>query len=403
MLRSHLRLLPLVASGAVGLVSASPAVAASSTSLKPAKGDQAALTLSAPTKRDFSKFHVALKTTRPATRKGNNAYLPEKSGKWNFANSTGSVTYKGVWRLTVRKKSAKLTNVTFQRSVKGKKSSASVTTKIGKKKVTLFTLTGKVKVKVKGTHTTISGLTATVPAKAAKLLNADLKKKAFKAKQKIGSFSITLTGISLKSASGGTGTTAPGAPGATAAAAPGVGVNFSDEFAQTLGSSGLSATPIAPAAQGLLGTLSGTTIPDADGTSISLPAVGGTSAGSAGFDNGTLTGTIPLTGGLQIGNGLASVNLTSPVLTLGTGTEGSTLSFSLNGGPDIKLLDIDTDKLLAAATPNGELDLSGLTAELSTEGADSLNELLGTNAFQPQQLVGGLTIIAPSGSAAPSS
>jgi hypothetical protein len=402
MLRSHLRLLPLVACGAVGLVSASPALAASSTSLKPAKGDQAALTLSAPTKRDFSKFHVALKTTRPATRKGNNAYLPEKSGKWNFANSTGSVTYKGVWRLTVGKKSAKLTNVTFQRSVKGKKSSASVTTKIGKKKVTLFTLTGKVKVKVKGTHTTISGLTATVPANAAKLLNADLKKKAFKAKQKIGSFSITLTGISLKAASG-TGTTAPGAPGAAAAATPAVGVNFSSAFTQALGSSGLSATPIAPAAQGVLGTLSGTTIPDADGTSISLPAVGGTSAGSAGFDNGTLTGTIPLSGGLQIGNGLTSVNLTSPVLSLGTGTEGSSLSFSLNGGPEIKLLDIDTDKLLAAATPNGELDLSGLTAELSTEGADSLNQVLGTNAFQPQQLVGGLTIIAPSGSTVPSS
>src|ERR1700761_6756786 len=127
MLRLHHRLLPLAACGAFGLVSVSTAAAAAtSTTLKPSKGDQAALTLSAPTKREFSRFHVSLKATRPATRKGSNAYLPEKSGKWNFATSAGSVTYKGVWRLTVRKRSAKLTNLTFQRSVKGKKSSASV-------------------------------------------------------------------------------------------------------------------------------------------------------------------------------------------------------------------------------------------------------------------------------------
>ena len=83
------------------------------------------------------------------------------------------------------------------------------------------------------------------------------------------------------------------------------------------------------------------------------------------------------------------------MLTLGTGTEGLTLSASINGGPEIKLFDIDTTKLLQAATPDGGLSLSGLLAELSSEGAATLNQALGTNAFTTGQPIRWSTIVLP--------
>jgi hypothetical protein len=60
------------------------------------------------------------------------------------------------------------------------------------------------------------------------------------------------------------------------------------------------------------------------------------------------------------------VSLTNPELTLGTGTEGSSLSFEMNGGPEVKLFDIDTPQLEQAATPDGTLDLHGRMATLSS-------------------------------------
>jgi hypothetical protein len=74
---------------------------------------------------------------------------------------------------------------------------------------------------------------------------------------------------------------------------------------------------------------------------------------------------------------------------------------SINGGPEVKVLDLDTSQMLAAATPNGGLSLQGLLATLSPQAASSLNKLLGTNAFKTGQPIGGLTLVLPSG--APSS
>ena len=406
MLRSKLRLLPvlgLMAAGlASGLVSAGPAAAASQTvSLHSTSTDKAALTLSAAAKRQLKRDRVSLKTTRPATRRGASAYFPQKSGKWNFTNTSGTVSYSGVSRLTRGKRSIKLTNLSFQRTVKGKKSTATVTAKLGKRKITVFTLTGKVKVKVKGTQETISGFSATVSKNAAKLINAALKHKVFKAKQHLGSFTLTLSStVSGAGGSAGAGTGTGGAP--TSFFRSGVGVSFTPTFQDALSSAGLSATPIAPAAQGALSALSGVDVPGTDGSSVTLPAAGGSSAGSADFANGTLTGTVPLSGGLDLDSGNAQVSLTSPQLTLGSGTDGSTLSFSLNGGPEVQLFDIDTSQLEAAATPDGELSLSGLLAELSSEGASTLNQLAGEPVFTTGQPVGGLTLIVPSGSASTS-
>jgi hypothetical protein len=45
--------------------------------------------------------------------------------------------------------------------------------------------------------------------------------------------------------------------------------------------------------------------------------------------------------------------------------------------------------------PNGTLDLSGLLATLSSEGAATLNTVLGQNVFTTGQPAGGLTLILP--------
>ena len=126
---------------------------------------------------------------------------------------------------------------------------------------------------------------------------------------------------------------------------------------------------------------------------MTLPLNG--SPASASFANGVLTGTIPLSGGLQLGNGILSASLTNAQLTLGTGTEGSSLSFQVNGGPEVKLFDLDTTKLEQAALPSGTLDLQGLLATLSSEGASSLNRALGQNLFTTGQPVGGVSLIVP--------
>ena len=216
-MRLTYRLSLALALGAVGLWSVSSALAATKTvTLKSTKGDQATITLNKQTKNALKMNHIALKTNKPASRKGNNANFPEKSGKWNFSNTSGNVTYNGVTRFVRGKRSVKLTKLSFTRTVKGKKSTATLTAVFGKKKVTLLSLTGKVKVKMKGAKETVSGFTAKLSKKAASLLNTGLKHKAFKANQKVGSFSLTLT----SKATLVTKPLPPGAPGVPGTYAP---------------------------------------------------------------------------------------------------------------------------------------------------------------------------------------
>ena len=404
MTRLTYRLSLALALGAVGLWSVSSATAATKTvTLKSSKGDQATITLNKQTKNALKKNHIALKTNKPAKSKGNNSTFPEKSGKWNFSNTSGNVAYNGVTRFVRGKRSVKLTKFGFTRTVKGKKSTATLAAFFGKKKVTLLSLTGKVKVKMKGAKETISGFTAKLSKKAASLLNTGLKHKAFKANQKVGSFALTLTS-SAKLVTKPLPPGAPGVPGTPGANSPGVGVAFTPAFESALDSSGLSVTPLGPAANSILGGLSGVTLPIGNGTGVTVPGVGGAPAASAGFDDGTLTASVPLTGGIQLSNGAASVSLTNPVLSIGTGTDGSSgLFFSLNGGPEIKLFDIDTAKLEAAALPGGVLDLNGLVAELTNELSATINQLASQQIVSPGQAAGLLSTIVPSSAAVPSS
>jgi hypothetical protein len=186
------------------------------------------------------------------------------SGKWNFANATGTLNLKGVLHVVLGNRSAAMKSVTFTRPAKG---NGHVTVKLAGHEVQLFTVTGKVKVKHSGATETLTGMTAKLTKAGASKLDKALHKNA----------------------------------------------------------------------------------------------------------------------------------LTE--LTLGTGTEGSSLSFEMNGGPEVKLFDIDTSQLEQAATPDRTLDLNGLLAKLSSEGASSLNTILGTNAFTTGEPVGGVSVILPAAAA----
>ncbi len=388
---SHPRMGPSLAAAVLAIMLPVGATALASTNggtVTSHSGDGATLTLSAKAKRSFAGQHVALTAERPATRRKATYALPDTSGNWNFAKATGTLNLKGILHIVLGKRSVALKSVTFTRPAKG---NGLLTAKIAGHKVKLFTVTGKVHVKQSGTTETLTGMTAKLTKPGATKIDKALHRNSFTANQAIGSFTIKVstTALTGTGAAGG----APGATGVTPTSNSGVGVDFAPAFRSLLDSAGLSTVPLVPASGGLPAPFGTTSIPGADGTSVTLPLAGGTAGGS--FDQGTLTGTIPLSGGLQLDNGNVSASLTNPELTLGTGTEGSSLSFQLNGGPEVKLFDIDTSQLEQAATPNGSLDLNGLLATLSSEGASTLNTVLGRNVFTTGEPVGGVSVILP--------
>ncbi len=361
------------------------AVATAAGSSRQAK-NAATLTLSVKAQRSLARHHVNVRALRPATRRKSSYALPASSGKWNFAKATGTLNLKGVLAIAAGKRSVKIKSVTFKRPAKG---NGQLTVKLAGRKVKLFTVTGKAHVKRGATSETISGLTAKLTKAGAGRLNKALRNYAFKSGQKFGSFTVTVSNRAIT----GPGAGKSGGPSVTSVSTTGAGVQFVPAFRSLLNSAGLGAVPLLPGSNGLPAPVGTAPLPGVDGTSVSLP-LDGSSAGVS-FANGTLTGTIPLSGGLQLAKGGLSVSLTNPQVTLATGTEGSSLSFQVNGGPEVKLLHLDTSKLVQSALPNGTLDLEGLLATLSSEGAASLNQALGRNLFTTGQPVGGVTLIVP--------
>lgn len=361
---------------------------AAGSSSKSQSTSSATLTLSVKARRSLARQHVTLRARRPATRRKSSYALPATSGKWNFTKATGTLKLKGVLAIAIRKRSVKMKSVTFTRRAKGP---GALTVKLARHKVKLFTITGRARVKRSSTSETITGLTAKLTKPGAKRLNRALHSHIFRKGESFGSFTVKVSNSPVTGTAG-----APGAGAAapvTGASSTGAGVAFVPAFRSLLDSAGLGAVPLLPGSNGLPAPLGTTTIPGVDGTGVTLPLNGSTAGAS--FANGVLTGTIPLSGGLQLGNGALSVSLTNPQVTLGTGTEGSSLSFQVNGGPEVKLFDLDTSKLVQSALPNGTLDLQGLLATLSSEGAASLNTALGQNLFTTGQPVGGVTLIVP--------
>lgn len=352
----------------------------------------ATLTLSVKAKRSLARQHVTVRALRPATRRKSSYALPAGSGKWNFTKATGTLHLKGVLAIAVRKHSAKMNSVTFARPAKG---AGQLTVKLAGRKVKLFTITGRARVKRSSTSETISGLTAKLTKAGATRLDRTLHSHAFSKGQSFGSFTVKVSNSPVNGTAGGPGAGAGAGTGApiSGASSTGAGVAFAPAFRSLLDSAGLGAVPLLPGSNGLPAPLGTTAIPGLDGTGVTLPLDGSTAGAS--FSNGVLTGTIPLSGGLQLGNGSFSASLTNPQLTLGTGTEGSSLSFQVNGGPEVKVFDLDTSQLEQSALPNGTLDLQGLDATLSSEGAASLNIALGQNVFTTGQPVGGVTLVVP--------
>jgi hypothetical protein len=338
--------------------------------------DRATLTLSKKSKRALSRKHVRLQAVKPATDPKSHVYFPQASGVWNFTTAKGTVVYSGGLRLRSGRHSVKLTSLSFTRGSKG----ASVNALRGKRKLTLFKLKGRAHVTRHAGTETITGYSADLTAKAAKLIDRALHSHAVKSNENLGSFAITVN------------------KAGTASSTNGLSMTLTKSFTNLLKSSDLPIAALLPSSGGLPGAIGTTTVPLPDGSSVTLPE----GTGSASFNSGTLTGTIPLSGGLQLGSGSNGVTLSNGELTLGTGTEGSSLSFSVNGGPEVKLFNIDTSALEKSATSNGSLDLSGLTATLSSEGADTINQLAGHQVATTNQPVAGLTAIVPSSSSSPS-
>jgi hypothetical protein len=364
----------------IGIAAVATAAGSSSNS-----ASSATLTLSVKAKRSLASQHVTVRALRPATRRKSSYALPASSGKWNFTKATGTLNLKGMLAIAVRKRSVKMNSVTFTRPAKG---AGQLTVKVAGHKVKLFTITGRAHVKRSSTSETIGGLTARLTKTGAARLNRALRTHALRNGQSFGSFTVKVSNSPVSGTAG-----APGAAPVTGASSTGAGVAFVPAFRSLLDSAGLGAVPLVPGSNGLPAPLGTTPVPGVDGTSVTLPLNGST--GGASFSNGVLTGTIPLSGGLKLGNGALSVSLTNPQVTLGTGTEGSSLSFQVNGGPEVKLFDLDTTKLTQSALPNGTLDLQNLLATLSSEGATSLNTALGRNLFTTGQPVGGVTLIVP--------
>jgi hypothetical protein len=273
-----------------------------------------------------------------------------------------------------------LGSATFSRPARGV---TQVTVTVRGHRVRLFRINGRADLKRRGAFETVSGLTAHLAQAGVRRINRLLHRRAINTGELVGAFTVTVSRSAGAAAKKPTPKKKNG---------PGVGITFGKTAGTLLG--GLSGnSPINPALNGLPGALGTTTIPGVNGTQVTLPLAGGSA--TAGFDEGTLTGTLPLSGGLTLDKGAASVSLTNPQLTLGTGTEGSSLSFSVNGGPEVKVFSVDTSELEKSITSNGSLDLKGLLATLSAEGAASLNTALGTNAFTTAEPVGGITVIVP--------
>jgi hypothetical protein len=350
-------------------LAAVPAAQAASTSVNvhAHAGDRSTLKISNARKRDWKHQHVREQVLRPATHPGTISYFPQSAGSWNFAKATGSLSYTGAIRIRDGKHSVTLTKLHFTRTAKDK---SSVTARVDGRTMRLLTLTGRTHVKRQGTRETLSGFTAHLTKQAARRIDTRLKHRVLNNNASLGSFAVSVSNHAATKAP-------PVKPSGT------VGLNLSPDLAQALLADGYHALPIAPAtAAGL------------DGSSITLPDATGTGA-SASFNAGTLTGTVPLGGGLQLGTGATAVTLTNPELTLGTGTEGSSLSFDINGGPQAKLLDINTSALEQSTTANGQLSLTGLIATVSSQGAATLNALTGKDIVTPAQTAGRLTVIAP--------
>lgn len=217
-------------------------------------GDKATLTLSGATSRALKKAHVSLQAVKPSTHKKSTFTLPTKSGRWNFSAANGTLNLKGALRVKRGKRSQQLGTLVFSRGAKG---GAQLTVKVRGKKVKIFNMAKKgAKAKTKGNRQTVSKFSVTLTKQAATLLNKALKHKVFRAKQKLGSFVVTVSSTTTPAspASGA------GAPGTVATS--GVGVSF----ARALDSvPGLSVTPLGSASGGLPAPLGTTPLPIVDG------------------------------------------------------------------------------------------------------------------------------------------
>ena len=135
------------------------------------------------------------------------------------------------------------------------------------KKLKIFNMAKKgARAKAKGNRQTISKFNVTLTKQAATLLNKALRHKVFRAKQKLGSFVVTVSSTTTPASP------APGAGAPGTVATSGVGVSFARALKSV---PGLSVTPLGSTSGGLPAPLGTTPLPIVDGSSVTLPLPSG--------------------------------------------------------------------------------------------------------------------------------
>ncbi len=119
---------------------------------------------------------------------------------------------------------------------------------------------------------------------------------------------------------------------------------------------------------------------------IAFPITGGE------IDSESLAGTIDHSGGLKFSAGGTSVELTDFVVD----TAAETLTATAPDGSALVTLDLDLGGL-ERSDEGGAIVLSGITAALSSDGADALNSSFKVKLFEGGLAIGDVTVTATAG------
>jgi hypothetical protein len=363
----EIRTVHVALAAAVSLASGSMLTSQALAAPSKVKSGRTTLTLTNAGKKALKKHHIKLAVRKPGTVNGRSYRLPVKSGKYDFRSNKGSLTQRGSLQLRRGRRVVVVRTVKVTLSKKSK-----VVAKVNGRKITLAALKRtKQRVTSSGSQRKVERIQLRLTKAAAKRVNRKLGVHSFKKKSVFAKLSVRLK--------------RPGAGGGNGNGVGGPGTSAAPDDTTSAAKIGL-----APAVAGALAEngLDPSALPGADllpdGT-LSLPVAG------VNIDPQTGTGTIDLSGGIQLGEDDNAITITDPQIVVNADTSG--LYANVNGAR-VKLLDLDSSGL-AEALQGGAKQLSDLLVSLSPEGADALNQAGGISLFVPGTPFGDISLTIP--------
>jgi hypothetical protein len=326
-------------------------------------GGRTALTLTAGGKKVLKKKHVKLAARKPGSTSGRTYRLPVKSGsKFDFGNNRGTLTQRGSLRFKHGRRTAVISGLKITLGKNGK-----VVAKVGGKKMTLAVLSrSKQRVRSSRANRSVGNIRFRLTKKAAKRINRKLRVKAVGARKPIGSLGVRVHKPATGAPGTGPATDAPTTGAAKIGFGPGVSSQLEDAGLQPSALPGADQLP--------------------DGT-LNLPVAGAT------IDPQTGTGTVDLSGGIQLGEGDHAVTIDNPQIVINADSQGA-LYANVNG-VRVKLAELEGSGL-NELLQQGATELSNLLVTLSPEGAAALNEAGGISLFVPGTPFGDISLTLPS-------